>query len=158
VTVPSDPSGVFGEAGPYAYKKPAIRANSRHPDQPGGVQGKECLACHSGNGRAPKFNFAGTIYRGEGPRDANGAPTIREKPASTAHIRIITNDGWAFDVFADEDGNFWSKSNGKTYDFSRAFSGARSARFRAFGRLNGNSCYSCHDTGGNDPGRLWILE
>jgi hypothetical protein len=145
----SSPSKIFDSAGPWQDKRPAVRANERHAEP---VNGKHCMGCHGQGGTAPRFAFAGTIYEGE-DFAGNGRPSTRNKPAPGAQMRIVGKDGLVFNTFADDDGNFYFRTD--TELKLPAFSGARRNGFSAAGQLNGISCFDCHDAK-SSPGRLWI--
>ena len=145
----SSPSKIFDSAGAWQDKRPAVRANERHAEP---VNGKQCMNCHGAGGSAPRFAFAGTIYEGEN-FGGDGRPKTRNKPAPGAQMRIVGNDGLVFNTFADDDGNFYFRTD--TALKLPAFSGARRNGFSAAGQLNGISCFECHDAK-SSPGRLWV--
>ncbi len=57
-----DASQVWSTAGGYKGTAPAVNANDRHPAP---VTGKNCLSCHDGTGKAPRFAFGGTVADGK---------------------------------------------------------------------------------------------
>jgi hypothetical protein len=149
------PNKVFDNAGNYEGKAPPFRAESKHAFMKDGLASKRCMDCHEGSGPGPRFAFAGRVYKGEGERGADGAPTIRQRGAARTEMRVVGADGLVFDTTSDADGYFWFKTPADVK--TPAFSGARSSRGRAFGRLNGTSCYDCHDVDkAGGPGRIWI--
>jgi cytochrome c5 len=136
VLVP-DPTDAFSGAGTYAPNPPTIRANDQHA---GGVivTGKPCLTCHDGT-TCVKFDFAGTVWT---------APALTDG-AVDVNVRIIDANNYAYSVYSDVDGNFWHRAD--TDLVMPAFSGVRTADWKAIGTLNGTSCNSCHYTGNTGP-------
>lgn len=119
----------FTGAPAYTSGSPPHSANDHHATS---MTGRACLACHDGS-TAPRFAFAGTVYR-------------RSAPAARAQIRVIDAAGAVQgSVYSDADGNFWLERNvalrpGKT--------GARSATGTTLMKtsVSGGDCNSssCH--------------
>jgi len=122
---------------PFELHEVTIRANQMHAAP---VAGKNCLSCHTGQGKAPAFDFAGTIY----------TSVAGTTPAANTEVRVIRPDGLFATVHADTDGNFWHK--GPVLAPAGSMTGVRNANGQFVGHLNGPACNSCHLAGN----RLYI--
>ena len=130
-----------GSTATYMSAPPSLRANDQHGGM--SVTGKPCLGCHDGK-TCIKFDFAGTVWK---------APALTVG-AADVEVRIIDANDLAYDVHSDADGNFWHRSD--TDLALPAFSGVRTANWKAIGKLNGTSCNTCHDSSNTMPGRLFV--
>lgn len=103
--------------------------------------GRPCLQCHGAGGPAPRFAFAGTIYK-----DA------LQTPAPRVQVRVVGADGAARVTFTDADGNFFFRFTSGAVKFP-ALVGARDAdttKLMTIDATNGN-CNGCHRAGGTEP-------
>lgn len=103
--------------------------------------GRPCLQCHGQAGPAPRFAFAGTIYK-----DATSTP------AAQVQVRVVGSDGVARVAFTDADGNFFFRFASGAVKFP-ALAGARdgdTTKLMTITTANGN-CNGCHRAGGTEP-------
>lgn len=133
----ADSTHAFDGTEPYKIHEVILRANEQHALP---VAGKDCLTCHNGSTRAPRFDFAGTIY----------TSIYGTAPAANTEVRVVRPDGYYATVHADADGNFWHKGNEIAPRGSQT--GVRNAGTQFIGHLNGAACNSCHVSGN----RLYI--
>jgi hypothetical protein len=140
---PPTPTDAFFEAPAYvatlgpSTRRPGHNFNNATPRQ--NPAGRSCLNCHDGNGGAPQFSAAGTVYAGS-------------QPAARVEVRAIDDEGKIASVYTDADGNFFFPG---ALDLAfPALVGARNATTTLLMKApapNGN-CNQCH-RGGN-AGRL----
>lgn len=135
----------FSSAGAYAAKSGPTTRKAGH-DFAGATPttnpaGRPCLQCHGQAGPAPRFAFAGTVYK-----NATGTP------AAQVQVRVVGADGVARVAFSDADGNFFFPFASGAVDFP-ALAGARdgdTTKLMTTKSSNGN-CNSCHRAGGTEP-------
>lgn len=153
--------GAAGSAGemsdPFAVPPRCTTGISRDPNESEGPEmmpGHACIACHvednaaSGEGDAPVFAFAGTLYAtAHEPDDCAGA--------EGAEVVVTDARGAVFTTTANRSGNFFVETSGLMKPF-RA-----SVRFRGRERAmvtpqTDGDCNWCHTaTGANSaPGRI----
>lgn len=144
---PTDPfSGApayVATLGPSARKPGHSQFNAQN-----NPAGRPCFNCHDGNGNAPEFTVAGTVYL-----DLAGT-----MPAPRVEIRVLDEDGKAVSVYSDNDGNFFLPLNPNGALSLPILAGARKAngtRTMLVPATNGN-CNSCHRAGGAAGGRLFM--
>jgi hypothetical protein len=131
--------GAFTGAPAYTNQLPQNRANGVAAHG-GPVSGQECLTCHTGNG-APKFSFAGTIYK-----------TIQgTAPAPGAQVRVVNAQGQQLAlVNADQDGNFWYENAANVAANSKTAARDGDSTHLMAGAIAAGSCNAgggCHAAG-----------
>ncbi len=151
--VPDETDGGAADAKPNAFTSAGAYAATAGPstrkaghDFAGATPttnpaGRPCLQCHGSGGPAPRFAFAGTVYK-----DATGTPAPR------VQVRVVGADGVARTAFTDADGNFFFRFASGAVKFP-ALAGARdgdTAELMTNTTANGN-CNSCHRAGGTEP-------
>lgn len=110
--------------------------------------GRPCRNCHDGNGNAPEFTVAGTVYK-----DLAGTA-----PSPRVEIRVVDKNGKAVSVYSDPDGNYFLPLNPNGALAMPVLAGARKAngaRTMISTAANGN-CNSCHRNNGAAGGRLFM--
>lgn len=105
--------------------------------------GRPCLNCHDGNGGAPEFAAAGTVFDGA-------------KGAASVEVRVVGDDGVARSAFTDADGNFFFRASTQGLVFP-ALAGARDdgATKLMSSRATKGNCNECHSIAGG-AGRLVV--
>ncbi|MBI5537806.1 MAG: hypothetical protein HY898_34090 [Deltaproteobacteria bacterium] len=95
--------------------------------------GKDCLSCHTGQGEAPRWLFAGTIY------DTSGTTPV-------AHAEVAVKDPTGFySAFSGTNGNFWVPFTGTPVDWANAQVRARNSNGEVMmGGVAAAGCNSCH--------------
>ncbi len=103
--------------------------------------GRPCFQCHAAAGPAPRFGFAGTIYK-----DVAGT-----QPAARVEVRIVDANNKSVSAYTDADGNFFipfATSGALAYPAKAGARDADTVKLMTAGSMNGN-CNSCHRTGGS---------
>jgi mono/diheme cytochrome c family protein len=140
---PSDPGAFLGAPAYVA----TVGATTRKPQHnfagntpTTNPAGQACLQCHGAAGPAPRFGFAGTIYK----------DTAGTKPASSVQVRIIDANNKALATFTDADGNFFipfATSGAIAFPVKGGARDADTTKLMKGTATNGN-CNSCHRAGG----------
>ena len=98
--------------------------------------GKVCLDCHDGDGAAPRWTAAGTIYSTVDGASPLAGATIHLEDASGAEVVLVSA----------QNGNFWTQEE---LAFPLTVRASRCPTERAMGGAvpdSGASCNSCHDS------------
>jgi hypothetical protein len=137
-SVPAAPAAektIFTDAPAYAMQPVATTAAAAHAAKSVAAPSKAtpCLGCHKAGGAAPAFAFAGTVYA---DKDAT-------KGAAGVEVRVADASGAGASVFADADGNFWSKGTPSSAPGHAGARNAVKARFMNQPLTNGD-CNTCH--------------
>jgi hypothetical protein len=97
--------------------------------------GQDCMGCHAnGNGEAPRFSFAGTLYDGHG------------QPVAGAEVRVVDKNGVGASAYTGSNGNFYRQG---TPIATPGQAGARNASATAamISAVTAPGCSSCHCSG-----------
>jgi hypothetical protein len=129
-------------------------SSSMHP-------GGTCISCHASNFDAPKFIFAGTVYKtGHEPDDCNGVNGSTD--ASGAQVIVTDANGQVFTAAVNKVGNFLGYPvSGKTFKTPYTARVVFNGKERAMGEhQTSGDCNSCHTEAGTKdaPGRIALPE
>jgi hypothetical protein len=141
-----------------AHCTSGVRRDPNESEGPEMLPGHACTSCHaqsnaaSGEGDAPIFAFAGTLFPSpHEPDDCVGSAS------EGATVTITGADGMTFSATANTSGNFFLETNALELPFTAqvAFEGRR--RRMAVPQSVGD-CNECHTVRGNDgaPGRILL--
>jgi len=114
--------------------------------------GRACIACHAGNGEAPQFAIAGTVYpTGHEPDLCNGA-----NGTNGAHVVIVDAANHTVTLTPNAAGNFsYTGTLATPYTAKVTYQGRE--RIMPAAQTSGD-CNSCHTQNGTNgaPGRITL--
>jgi len=145
------------------FARPAVCTSgvTRSPnasESPEMAPGRACIACHadsnamSGEGDAPIFAFAGTVYP-----SAHEPDDCAASAAEGAEIRITDAKGRVFVQLANAVGNFSDESGNFAYPYTAVIRYRGREREMLDKQMTGD-CNGCHTQNGamSAPGRLLL--
>ncbi len=132
--------GVAASAG-ASFWKSVTYSSTGLPDVPSGNHnaGRDCLTCHTGTSQAPRWYFAGTVYKAGGTSPA-------------PNVQIGVNDGTnLYTAYSGTNGNFYLRTTA-TVNWASAQVRIRNANGEKLmiGATPAAACNSCH-TGTGTP-------
>ncbi len=104
--------------------------------------GRDCINCHRLSG-GPEYDVAGTVYHEDDePDDCYGV--------AGAMVRIVDDDGRAFEMTSNASGNFLHEASGSTIVFPITATVITSTGERPMATpQDDGSCNDCHRLGGD---------